>query len=183
MGLVGSGDVYKRQVYTLEWPDQNLEMTLERVEGGWIQRVVGEESEPLFVGEDILDQAQITVLSESETGFSSVVGLDDPDGLRVTYAVEATSRADGSVVARVVRGDGTDLGRVVVGSASSSAQPMSAATVIVITILIGIIACSIANIVTECGGPCRNACAPDCVDSYKELWCGRCECHCHPCGS
>lgn len=92
---------------------------------------------------------------------------------------EIDSEGD-NFIAQVRRPDGSVIEDVNI-KAFKNGENLRATVIIIVggLALIGI-ACAIANMVTNCGNECKNACADHGgVNWYEELWCGRCECHCN----
>lgn len=83
-----------------------------------------------------------------------------------------------SFLGQIRRADGSIIEEVNIKAFKNDGDLRAVIVVIVGGLALVGVACAIANMLTNCGSECADACGSSGVERYRELYCGRCECEC-----
>ncbi len=90
---------------------------------------------------------------------------------------EINEKSD-SFVGQVRRSDGSVIEDINIKAYKNYENLRAVIVIIIGGLALGAISCAIANMITNCGSECKDACGSAGVESYEELYCGRCKCEC-----
>ncbi len=168
----------------LTFISSNEQYAIEKFHNDYIMYDVLNPEKRVIIQKEFTKDITIEEISSSvkENGISSVTyAISIPTGFESKSSILLTGEINAqgdNFIGQIRRSDSSVIEDINIKAFKNDGNIRAYIIIVVGGLALGAISCAIANMIANCGSECKDTCGSAGVESYEELYCGRCKCQC-----